>query len=163
MIRRAFLALVLALAPLTAAVPAMAFATGCAEDQIDLRGPWGQARFTVEIADTDASRAQGLMHRERLARSAGMLFIFERPDTRSFWMRNTLIPLDMLFIDPVGRVVHIHHEAIPLDETPIPSRSSDVLMVLEINGGLARALGIGTGSEIRHPRLASSRALWPCN
>lgn len=134
----------------------------CAADQVDLRGPWGQARFTVELADTDATRAQGLMHRDRLARSAGMLFIFERPDTRSFWMRNTLIPLDMLFIDPSGRVVHIHHEAIPLDETPISSRSSDVLMVLEINGGLSRSMGIAEGSEMRHPRLDQATALWPC-
>ncbi|TVS04215.1 MAG: DUF192 domain-containing protein [Rhodobacteraceae bacterium] len=135
----------------------------CASDRVDLRGPWGQARFSVEIADTDATRSQGLMHRERLARSAGMLFIFERPGTRSFWMRNTLITLDMLFIDPRGQVVHIHHEAVPLDETPIPSQSSDVLMVLEINGGQSRAMGIIEGSEMRHPRLNQEHALWPCD
>ena len=133
----------------------------CSADAVDLRGDWGQARFRVEIADTDESRARGLMHRERLARSAGMLFIYDRPTAPSFWMRNTLIPLDMLFIDPTGRVSHIHHEAIPLDETPIPG-GENVLMVLEINGGLARAMGITTGSAMRHPRLDQAAALWPC-
>ena len=133
----------------------------CAPDRVELRGPWGQARFTVEIADTDETRAQGLMHRERLARSAGMLFIYDAPVAPSFWMRNTLIPLDMIFVQPTGRVSHIHHEAVPLDETPIPG-GENVLMVLEINGGLARALGLSLGSEMRHPRLPQEDALWPC-
>ncbi|WP_071797157.1 DUF192 domain-containing protein [Natronohydrobacter thiooxidans] len=134
----------------------------CSEGAVDLRGPWGQARFSVEIADTDETRARGLMHRERLARSAGMLFIYDRPVAASFWMRNTLISLDMIFVDPTGRVSHIHHEAIPLDETPIPG-GENVLMVLEINGGLARAMGITEGSEMRHPRLDQDGAVWPCD
>ncbi len=133
----------------------------CREDQVDLRGPWGQARFTVEIADTDALRAQGLMHRERLARTAGMLFIYEAPTSPSFWMRNTLIPLDMLFVDPTGQVTRLHENAQPHDETPIPG-GPNVLMVLEINGGLSAMLGISEGSELRHPRLDQSIALWPC-
>lgn len=134
----------------------------CTETAVDLRGSWGQARFNIEIADTDESRAQGLMHRERMPRSAGMLFIYDRPVTASFWMRNTLIPLDMIFVDPTGRVTHIHHEAIPLDETPIPG-GDNVLMVLEINGGLARAMGIAEGSDLRHPRLDQETAVWPCD
>lgn len=134
----------------------------CAPGTVDLRGPWGQARFSVEIADTDESRALGLMHRESMARSSGMLFIYDRPTSPSFWMRNTLIPLDMIFVDPTGRVSHIHHEAVPLDETPIPG-GDNVLMVLEINGGLARALGLSVGSEMRHGRLDQDTALWPCS
>lgn len=134
----------------------------CAPETVELRGDWGQARFTVEIADTAATRAQGLMHRERLARSAGMLFIYDQPTEASFWMRNTLIPLDMLFVDPTGLVTHIHHEAIPLDETPIPG-GPNILMVLEINGGLSRAMGITVGSELRHPRLDQTTALWVCD
>ncbi|MCC5963694.1 MAG: DUF192 domain-containing protein [Rhodobacteraceae bacterium] len=134
----------------------------CAPGQVDLRGPWGQAQFTVEIADTDETRARGLMHRERMARSAGMLFIYDAPTAPSFWMRNTLIPLDMLFIDPEGRITRIHHEAQPLDETPIPG-GPNVLMVLEINGGLSRQFGITEGSEIRHPRLDQDIAAWPCD
>ncbi|MBN2759599.1 MAG: DUF192 domain-containing protein [Rhodobacteraceae bacterium] len=141
---------------------ASAAAAQCAPDRVDLRGAWGQARFSVEVVDTPESRAQGLMFRESLPRSAGMLFIYEGPTRASFWMRNTLIPLDMLFVDPTGVVTHIHHEARPLDETPIPG-GDNVLMVLEINGGLARAIGIEIGSELRHPRLAQDSAAWPCD
>ncbi len=158
MTRRFVLALTLVCTALFGSVAAAA----CAPDRVDLRGPWGQARFSVELADTDESRAQGLMFRERMARSSGMLFIYDAPTEPYFWMRNTLIPLDMLFIDPQGRVSHIHHEAVPLDETPIPG-GPNVLMVLEINGGQARAFGMKVGTEIRHPRLDQSRALWPCD
>lgn len=133
----------------------------CAEGHVDLRGAWGQARFTVEIADTDAARAQGLMHRDYLPRSAGMLFVYDAPGSPAFWMKNTLIALDMLFVDPSGVVRHIHHDAIPHDTTPIPG-GENVLMVLEINGGLSRRLGIAEGSEMRHPRLAQDQAAWPC-
>ena len=133
----------------------------CREDTVHLRGAWGEARFGVEIADTPETRARGLMHRESLPRSAGMLFIFDRPERAVFWMENTLIPLDMLFIDAAGVVQHIHHEAQPLDRTPIDG-GDNVLMVLEINGGLSRRMGIATGSELRHPRLDQALAAWPC-
>lgn len=133
----------------------------CDAGHVDLRGPWGQARFAVEIADTEASRAQGLMHRERLARSAGMLFIYDAPTEPSFWMQNTLIPLDMIFADPTGQITRIHSNAIPHDTTPIPG-GPNVLMVLEINGGMAELLGVTEGSALRHPRLDQDNALWPC-
>ncbi len=136
-------------------------AAACRADVVHLRGDWGQVRFTVEIADTDAARAQGLMHRESLPRLAGMLFIYDTPQRAVFWMENTLIPLDMLFLDETGTVTHIHHEARPLDRTPIDG-GAGVLMVLEINGGLARRFGITPGSELRHPRLDPSLAAWPC-
>jgi hypothetical protein len=133
----------------------------CAPGRVDLRGPFGQVRFSVEIADTAATRAQGLMHRDSLPRSAGMLFIYDAPTTASFWMMNTLIPLDMIFMDATGLVTRVHHMARPHDLTPIPG-GENVLMVLEINGGLARALGIAEGAEMRHPRLDPSRARWSC-
>jgi uncharacterized membrane protein (UPF0127 family) len=134
----------------------------CRDDRVELRGPWGQSAFAVEVADTDASRAQGLMHRPSMPRFSGMLFVFDPPPGPvSFWMENTLIPLDMLFIDQTGRVGHVHHDARPLDRTPIPG-GNDVLYVLEINGGMARRLGIGAGSEMRHPRIDPSLAVWPC-
>ena len=139
-----------------------AAAAACRPDVVDLRGPWGQARFTVEIADTPATQARGLMHRESLPRGAGMLFLYDTPQRVAFWMRNTLIPLDMIFMDPSGTVTRIHHEAVPLDETPIDG-GPGVLAVLEINGGLARRLGIDVGSELRHPRLPQSAAAWPCD
>lgn len=137
-------------------------AAGCRDDTVHLRGGWGQARFSVEIADTPESRARGLMYRESLPRSAGMLFVFDQPDRAVFWMENTLIPLDMLFIDPHGVVQHIHHQARPHDRTPIDG-GENVLMVLEINGGLSRRLGIDKGSELRHPGLDPTKVAWPCN
>nr|WP_132860385.1 DUF192 domain-containing protein [Shimia isoporae] len=133
----------------------------CSPGSLEIRGDWGQARFSVEVADTDAERAQGLMHRESMPMSAGMLFIYEYPQRASFWMRNTLIPLDLLFADSAGVIQHVHHEAIPLDETPIPGGDA-VLYVLEINGGLAKAMGISVGSELRHADMVQENASWRC-
>lgn len=139
-----------------------ALAQSCREDTAYLRGDWGQARFRIEIADSSGERAQGLMNREAMARGSGMLFIYPYPQSVAFWMRNTLIPLDMLFLDATGVVMGVHHNAIPLDETPIPG-GDDILMVLEINGGLAQALGITVGSELRHPSINENEAIWPCD
>nr|WP_254694263.1 DUF192 domain-containing protein [Sulfitobacter sp. SK012] len=138
-----------------------AAAQECRPDTVQLRGDWGQARFTVEIADDREERAQGLMHRTSMPSSAGMLFIYEEPQRLSFWMRNTLIELDMLFIDEHGVVRHIHHRAQPLDETPIAG-GEGLIAVLEIGGGLARRMGITEGSSLRHPAFAKSTPAWPC-
>lgn len=132
----------------------------CSENQVHLRGDWGQARFTVEIADDPETRALGLMFREDMAASAGMLFIYERPQRLAFWMRNTLIPLDIIFLDPQGVVARVHSNAVPLDETPIPG-GDGLLGALEINGGLAHRLGISIGSEVRHPAFGDMAA-WAC-
>jgi uncharacterized protein len=153
MIRALFLAVALAAGPVAA---------DCAADRADIRGDWGSARFTVEVADDAASRSQGLMNRESMARTAGMLFLYEAPQRASFWMRNTLIPLDMIFMDPTGTVTHIHENAIPLDETPIDG-GAGVQAVLEINGGLSRIMGIDVGSELRHPGIDQTAAAWPCD
>ncbi len=144
-----------------ALLPAVAQAA-CREDRIDLRGDWGSARFTVEVADTTAERALGLMNRESMPRGAGMLFVYDAPATVSFWMRNTLIPLDMIFADETGRVTRVHENARPLDETPIPG-GDDVQYVLEINGGLSADLGIAPGTEMRHPAIPDAVAAWPCD
>ncbi len=133
---------------------------GCSDGQVDIRGTWGSARFSVEIADDPAERARGLMFREELPRSAGMLFVYEEPGPASFWMRNTLIPLDMIFADDRGVVRHVHSRALPGDETMIEG-GKDTKVVLEINGGLADAIGILPGSELRHPALGPA-AIWPC-
>lgn len=144
-------------AALVLASPALA--APCRPDRIELRGDWGQAAFSIEVADTDASRAQGLMNRPSMPASAGMLFIYPQPVQARFWMKNTLIALDMIFADPAGVVQKVHSNAKPLDETVIEG-GSGILYVLEINGGLARRLGIGPGTELRHPAI--SGAAWPC-
>jgi uncharacterized protein len=154
MIRAVLLAGLLGLA-------AGAASADCDPSRVDLRGDWGAARFTVEVADEPAERAQGLMNRESMARSAGMLFLYEAPQRATFWMKNTLIPLDMIFMDETGTVTHIHENAIPLDETTIDG-GPGVLGVLEINGGLSSAIGIDVGSELRHPGLDPALAAWPC-
>lgn len=135
--------------------------SACAPDTVDVRGDWGHVKFSVEIADDAAERAQGLMARESMARMKGMLFIYDAPGNLTFWMRNTLIPLDMIFIKPNGEIAHIHEKAIPLDETPIPGGPGN-LAVLEINGGLARTLGISVGDSIRHAAFQAHDPLWPC-
>jgi uncharacterized membrane protein (UPF0127 family) len=138
-----------------------AAAAACTDAAVDVRGDWGTARFTVELADDPAERAQGLMNRPSMPRSAGMLFLYEAPQRATFWMKNTLIPLDMIFLDETGTVTRIHENAVPLDETMIDG-GEGVLAVLEINGGLASAIGIAEGSQLRHPGLDQSIAAWPC-
>ena len=133
----------------------------CSPDAVDLRGDWGQAHFSVEVADDAQEQQKGLMFREKMSASAGMLFVYERPHNARFWMKNTLIPLDMIFLDKTGRVTRIAENAKPLDETPIDG-GDNVLMILEINGGMARGLGITVGSELRHPAFDSAIAAWPC-
>jgi len=140
---------------------AVTHAAECRPDRVDLRGDWGQVRFTVELADTPEERNRGLMHREFMPRGSGMLFVYEKAQRVGFWMKNTLISLDMIFLDESGTVRHVHHEAEPLDTTPIFG-GTDILSVLEINGGLARQYGIKPGSELRHPAFDPDMAAWPC-
>lgn len=142
--------------------PALAAAAVCREDLADLRWADGQARFRVEVVDDAAERAQGLMHRDHLAQSAGMLFVYPRPQMAAFWMRNTLIPLDMVFFDATGQVVKVHAGAVPGDETPISS-DQPVRYVLEINAGLAERIGIAPGAVLRHPAVDAALAAWRCD
>jgi uncharacterized protein len=161
MISRRMLPAALFVAWLFLLLPSLAEAA-CRDDRVDLRGTWGSARFTVEVADTGASRAQGLMNRPSMPRGAGMLFVYDEPGTVAFWMRNTLIPLDMIFADETGVVRRVHENAVPLDETPIPG-GDGIQFVLEINGGLSSQLGIAPGTEMRHPAIAPPEgAAWPC-
>jgi uncharacterized membrane protein (UPF0127 family) len=106
-------------------------------------------KFEVEIVTTPETRAQGLMYREAMAANAGMLFIYPGEQPVSFWMKNTLIPLDMLFLKADGSIAHIAHNAVPMDETPIDSGAA-VKAVLEVNGGTAAALGIREGDRVEY-------------
>jgi uncharacterized protein len=143
------------------AAPGLSHAA-CSEDVIDLRGDSGQFRFRIEVADDPVEQARGLMFRESMPRFSGMLFVYDRPVDASFWMKNTLIPLDMLFIDAAGIVTHVHADAVPGDLTSIGAPDLS-LAVLEINGGLAAALGIVPGVEVRHPAFDPANAAWPCD
>ena len=105
--------------------------------------------FAIEVAATPESREFGLMNRTGLPTDAGMLFVFPPDTSVAFWMKNTLIPLDMLFVDETGVISFIKHNAQPNDLTPVPSKSGiKARAVLEINGGLARNLGIIEGSTV---------------
>ncbi|EAQ01151.1 hypothetical protein OB2597_03644 [Pseudooceanicola batsensis HTCC2597] len=135
-------------------------AADCRTDRVELRGDWGRAAFNVEIADDPGERAQGLMYRDEMARSAGMLFVYPRPQPAvAFWMKNTRIPLDIIYADETGTVRRIAHEAVPFDETALPG-GSGIQYVLEINAGLAGSLGIAPGTQLRHPAIEA--AAWPC-
>ena len=112
----------------------------------------GEHLFRAELATTPAEQSQGLMYREHLKPDAGMLFVFQPPRRVGFWMKNTLIPLDMLFVDAGGRIVAIEAEVAPHS---LDSRGPGVPVaaVLEINGGLAERLGIRVGDRLRVPPL----------
>jgi uncharacterized membrane protein (UPF0127 family)/acyl dehydratase len=110
----------------------------------------GPHRFKVEVAETPAQMEQGLMFRTSLAPDAGMLFIYNQPTVATMWMRNTLIPLDMLFIDAQGRIVNIHQRAVP-QSLDIIAAAAPVRAVIELNGGTAARLGIQPGDQVLYP------------
>ncbi len=113
---------------------------------VTLRGRFG---FTVEMAETDQERNFGLQFRPQLPANHGMLFDFGTPQPIFMWMKNTLVPLDMVFIDDAGRVTRVAENTTPLSLEVIPS-GGPVRSVLEIAAGTATKLGIGKGSLIRH-------------
>ncbi len=107
--------------------------------------------FAVEIADDDEERARGLMYREKLAKNQGMLFVFPKEEPRAFWMKNTLIPLDMIFLDGQQTIVSIQKQAKPCGKQPVcPLYESrkPAKYVLEINGGVATKLKLKEGEKI---------------
>ena len=107
----------------------------------------GPVSLKLELATTPTTREYGLMNRKTLAPGDGMLFAFPRPTRLSFWMKNTLIPLDMLFIDTNGTVVTLHPNAEPLSLAPIDSEVP-IIAVIELNGGRAKQEGIAVGDHI---------------
>jgi hypothetical protein len=116
----------------------------------------GDQAFNIEVVDTPESRAKGLMFRTALAPDAGMLFDFHESRPVSFWMQNTLIPLDMLFIRHDGTIANIHVNAKPMDPTSIPS-DGPVEFVFEIAGGRSVELGIKAGDKVVQDRINKDR------
>jgi hypothetical protein len=113
----------------------------------------GPHAFTVEVAADDESRERGLMYRTAMAPDAGMLFDFRTPQLESFWMENTVLPLDMLFVRADGTIARIKANATPYSRENIPS-GEPVKVVIELNGGRAAALGIVEGARVHAPQLA---------
>jgi uncharacterized protein len=114
----------------------------------------GAHDFHVEIANDDDSRARGLMNRRYMAPDRGMLFEFDREAPQAFWMKNTYIPLDMIFISSAGDVTNVVTKAEPLSERLIPS-GPPCSAVLELNGGVGAAIGVKVGDKVRHPFFKS--------
>ena len=108
--------------------------------------------FHVEIARSREQQATGLKFREHIAPDAGMLFLHSRESLQAMWMKNTLIPLDILFIKRDGRIHHIYERAVPGSVTAISSRGR-ILAVLELRGGTVARLGIQKGDLVEHPAL----------
>jgi len=140
-----------------AVVVAMPIAARADDSHAVLHTKKGDFPFNIETVDTEAGRDQGLMFRKSLASDAGMLFDFFTTQPVEFWMKNTLIPLDMVFIAADGTVKTVHANAVPEDLTPIPS-GVPIRFVLEIAGGRAAEIGLEPGD-----RLEQSRVQAPAN
>lgn len=118
-------------------------------EPLQIRTDKGVQSFMVEIADSDMEREYGLMCRKSLAPDRGMLFLFSRAAPQMFWMRNTLIPLDIVYIGENGRVVSISRNVQPLDESGAPS-AGPAKFVLELAGGRAAQIGLLPGDRVLH-------------
>jgi uncharacterized protein len=114
----------------------------------------GPHKFTVEVATTPEQMEQGLMFRQHLAVDAGMLFDFQVPSMATMWMKNTLIPLDMLFVGGDGRIINIHERAVPGSPATIGA-AAPARAVIELNGGTAARLGIRPGDRVVFPIFGS--------
>lgn len=136
-------------------------ARACEPDRIEFLTAKGTPAFTIEIADDEDERSRGLMFRKSLDTDAGMLFVYDPPERASFWMKNTFIPLDMIFIDDTGRVESIAAGTVPFSVKPHSSEGA-VRAVLEIGAGLAAHNGIAPGVQARHPAFAEAPAAARC-
>ena len=140
----AILALLLALAATFPAAPPEGFG------RVSFRGQSGEATLLVEVADTPQEQMTGLMNREELPPGEGMLFVFGEDSGRSFWMKNTLIPLDMIFINSSLDIVSIQRDVPPCTESPCPVYRSGLpaMYVVEANAGFSEENGIRPGQKV---------------
>ena len=116
----------------------------------------GDLLLRVQVADTDAARQTGLMYRRSMPETEGMLFIFEQVRPVAFWMKNTVLSLDILFIDDAGRVMNIARGTVPFSLDPIPA-AGPARAVLELNAGASARLGIQVGDRVRYQPLVQSQ------
>lgn len=120
---------------------------GLEQIPLTIQSSTGKHHFTVEVARTAEQQAQGLMFRQSLAPDRGMIFPYETPTDVSFWMKNTLIPLDMVFVRPNGTVARVAENTVPMSLDPVPSLEP-VSAVIEIAGGRAAELRIKEGDRV---------------
>ena len=147
--RRNVLGVVVAALALVLAAPAVADIT-FARTTLSIEAGSGRHSFDVELARTPAQTRRGLMFRGELADDAGMLFDFGEPQPIAMWMKNTLIPLDMVFVGKDGTITRIAHWTTPLSLEPISS-GGPVRAVLELKGGITERLGIVAGDRVVFP------------
>ena len=137
-------------------IPAVAQASGALASfptgTVTIRSGGKSHEFAVEIATTGRQQQQGLMFRRSLAPDAGMLFVYRRAADSAMWMRNTLIPLDMIFIRADGTIGKIAERTVPMSETVISS-GGPVIAVLELNAGTASRLGLKPGDKVQSSAL----------
>ena len=136
-------------APEPAPAPADVAVAPAALETLEILTDKGPVRFRVAIADDEEERSRGLMFRSVMPEDEGMLFDFHDPRPVAFWMKNTLIPLDMIFIAADGRIINIAQNTRPYSLDPVPS-AAPALAVLEIGGGLSAELGIEPGDRVLH-------------
>ena len=139
----------LALALLATAQPASAAGSGT----LVLKTATGDHSFNIEVMVSEEERELGLMFRRSLPENSGMLFLYDPPQPATMWMKNTLIPLDMVFISADARVHRIEQNAEPFSTTLIPS-DGDIVGVLELNAGEAGKIGLRRGDKVIYPGLA---------
>jgi uncharacterized protein len=134
--------------------------SACAQGpRIEIVGADGGPRvdLAVEVADTAASREYGLMYRKHLDEDDGMIFVFKVPEHQTFWMKNTVIPLDMIFADSTGKIVGVVRNAEPFSEA-IDAVDGDSQYVLEVNGGFCDRHGVKAGDSLRFEGFAPRAA-----
>ena len=127
----------------------LARAAGLPQDVVLLETASSQYKFEVEIADDPAERAEGLMYREALADNAGMLFLYPKPQPVEFWMKNTVLSLDIVFVRADGTIARIAADTTPMSEDLIPS-GEPIRAVLEVKAGTMHSLGITAGDRLRN-------------
>jgi hypothetical protein len=134
---------------LVAVLPALLGASGIREVVL-IETASSQYRFEVEVADDVKERAEGLMYRKELADNAGMLFIYAKPQPVEFWMKNTLLSLDIVYVRADGTIARIAENTTPMSEELLPS-GEPIKAVLEVKAGTMRALGVAVGDRLRNP------------
>ena len=122
---------------------------GAGAESVEFVTATGAHRVEIEVARTERARETGLMYRRSMPRNHGMLFIFPSEQPVSMWMKNTYIPLDMVFVSRKGRVTSVTRDAVPMSETIISS-GPPAFAVIELNAGAARAMGLDVGDQVRH-------------